>query len=120
MTLRSSDLQSDSDLYSIRNSCDVFLSIYNVMLMVLYQISKIGKCNQCNNLIHTSLSTPHFWRFKKIYQCQVEFTVLILPNLVVEHVSLKNLNAATNRQYNWQWSSLLEGNLEVDNAFQPQ
>ena len=26
MTLRSSDLQSDSDLDSIRNSCDVFLS----------------------------------------------------------------------------------------------
>ena len=25
MTLRSSDLQSDSDLDSIRNSCDVFL-----------------------------------------------------------------------------------------------
>ena len=26
MTLRSSDLQSDSDLDSIRNSCDVFLT----------------------------------------------------------------------------------------------
>ena len=29
MTLRSSDLQSDSDLDSIRNSCDVFLSVLN-------------------------------------------------------------------------------------------
>ena len=28
MTLRSSDLQSDSDLDSIRNSCDVFLKVY--------------------------------------------------------------------------------------------
>ena len=81
--------------------------------MVLYQISKIGKCNQCNNQIHTSLSTPHFWRFKKIYQCQVEFTVLILPNLVVEHVSLKNLNAATpqtiqlaivSSKATWKWT----------------
>ena len=27
MTLRSSDLQSDSDLDSIRNSCDVYLQL---------------------------------------------------------------------------------------------
>ena len=44
------------------------------------------------------------------------------PSIAFENVSLrkKNLNAATPKQYNWQWSSLLEGNLEVDNAFQPQ
>ena len=31
MTLRSSDLQSDSDLDSIRNSCDVFLAKINFL-----------------------------------------------------------------------------------------
>ena len=33
MTLRSSDLQSDSDLDSIRNSCDVFANHYQIRLI---------------------------------------------------------------------------------------
>ena len=44
MTLRSSDLQSDSDLDSIRNSCDVFY-IWTIGVngfSMVFQISTIG------------------------------------------------------------------------------
>ena len=43
MTLRSSDLQLDSDLDSIRNSCDVLvllvLHVLNLLIMVMVMVS---------------------------------------------------------------------------------
>ena len=36
MTLRSSDLQSDSDLDSIRNSCDVFILCLALLILFVF------------------------------------------------------------------------------------
>ena len=51
MTLRSSDLQSDSDLDSIRNSCDVFLRKYDSLFKMLSraevpEVTRITGCQK--------------------------------------------------------------------------
>ena len=50
MTLSSSDLQSDSDLDSIRNSCDVFVAAWihlKVGIDYLQEIKESGTCKKC-------------------------------------------------------------------------
>ena len=44
MTLRSSDLQSDSDLDSIRNSCDVY-TLYQVVMLLFVSKVPIVVCS---------------------------------------------------------------------------
>ena len=79
MTLRVSDLQSDSDLDSIRNSCDVFLSHRNL-----------------NIVKNTSIICWHFWEERR-----VELSTNKVPSISLLHFTLQILRNTLQIPYKW-------------------
>ena len=74
MTLKSSDLQSDSDLDSIRNSCDVFIRPKsNHCLALLSQSLLVVRVDWCD---------PGLWLLQpfKVMQLLLAFSYITLPN----------------------------------------
>ena len=90
MTLRSSDLQSDNDLDSIRNSCDVYKRNIKLLKYFLYADGA------CVNLL---ICIFVFLNFKRANIVKVQLiTIIKFDRYIVQFLHFKQLNDYVSNQ----------------------